>query len=143
MPYKYISFNQCFAGLRFAPMFIWKHGGYYYKEAAKQSGLADNDIAICLMVESRGEYCDFDFFEPEDFISFEELLQIFALEGHGSYIAEAVKQEIETYLAYYKKNTFFVEQLKFFYEPNISNHILVMDDRVANNIVIFEGLFLG
>ena len=142
MPHKYISFNQCFAGLRFAPMFIWKHGGYYYKEAAKQSGLADNDIAICLMVESRGEYCDFDFFEPEDFISFEELLQIFALEGHGSYIAEAVKREVKNYLAYCK-NDAFLEQLKFFYEPNISNHILVMDDRVANNIVIFKGLFLG
>lgn len=142
MPHKYISFNQCFSGLRFAPMFIWKHGGYYYKEAAKQSGLADNDIALCLMVESRGEYCDFDFFEPEDFISFEELLQIFALEGHGSYIAEAVKREVENYLAYCKNDAFF-EQLKFFYEPNISNHILVMDDRVANNIVIFKGLFLG
>lgn len=142
MPHKYISFNQMHTNLRFSPMFIWKHGGYYYKEAAKQSGLADNDIALCLIVESRGEYCDFDFFEPEDFISFETLLQIFALEGHGSYIAEAVKREVENYLAYCKNDAFF-EQLKFFYEPSNGNHILVMDDRVANNIVIFKGLFLG
>lgn len=141
MPHKYISFNQMHTNLRFSPMFIWKHGGYNYKEAAKQSGLADNDIALCLMVESRGEYCDFDFFEPEDFISFETLLQVLTRQGYGSYIAEAIKREVENYLAYCQNDAFF-EQLKFFYEPNISNHILVMDDRVANNIVIFKGLFL-
>lgn len=142
MPHKYISFGQCFTGLRFSRMFMWKNVDRSHRESAIFSGLAGNDRALALPTGSRIESEAYDFFEPEDFISFEELLQIFALEGHGSYIAEAVKREVENYLAYCKNDAFF-EQLKFFYEPNISNHILVMDDRVANNIVIFKGLFLG
>ena len=73
--------------LRFSPMFIWKHGDTTIKKQQSKSGLADNEC--CAQPDGRvpWEYCDFDFFEPEDFISFEELLQIFALEGHGSYIA--------------------------------------------------------
>ena len=69
-------------------------------------------------------------------------MQIMSLEGYGNYIADDIKRDTQNFLAYCGSDCFF-EQLKWFYDPTITNRILAIDDRVKNNIVIFKGVFLG
>ena len=137
---KYLKWSFCNSGLRFAPLFIWKNTSRAHRIAADNCGLADSASAVCLYIG--GGVADYDFFTPEDFMSFDELLQVLQLEGYGVSIEEAMRRETENYLAYCRNDAFF-EQLKWFYDPTIGNSILAMDDRAKQDITIFRGLFLG
>ena len=137
---KYLQWSFHHQGCRFAPLFIWKNTSRNHRQAATTCGLADNANALCLYIGTG--LADYDFFTPEDFMSFDELLQVLQLEGHGSFIEEAMRRETENYLAYCGNDAFF-EQLKWFYDPTVGNNILAMDDRSRQNIKIFRGLFLG
>ena len=139
---KLINFTQRYDRCHFAPSFIWKNTDRAHRLSWDSSGLDDNATALALYTGSRIDAEAYDYFEPDDFVSFETLMQIMSLEGYGNYIADDIKRDTQNFLAYCGSDCFF-EQLKWFYDPTITNRILAIDDRAKNNIVIFKGLFLG
>lgn len=139
---KLINFTQRYDRCHFAASFIWKNTDRAHRLSWDSSGLDDNATALALYTGSRIDAEAYDYFEPDDFVSFETLMQIMSLEGYGNYIGDDIKRDTQNFLAYCGSDCFF-EQLQWFYAPNITNRILAVDDRAKRNIVIFKGLFLG